>query len=258
MRLAFTEEKNLAKVPTLFLHGNLASSVWWQPMLAQWKTAGSMGEASLYFADWRGCGKNPSLKNTDSFRLEDLAQDVLELIETLNIGPVAVVGHSLGGLISLKAMTIAPQLFSQAVLLDPVGIKGVVFDDSMYEAFRQMAASAELTRAVILSTIQNGETLPEEFKSAIAHDAFHAVTGIGTSVLEILKTVDLTSDVAQLKIPTLILHGRNDMVIPLKDSEETVQCMPSSRLEVLEAGHCWNVESPRGFVKRLRREFVSV
>lgn len=252
MRIAFTRAEKLAAQPTLFLHGNLASSKWWELALAEWRKAGSQGPHDLIFADWRGCGQNPQWPKDKNFTLEDLAQDGLELLESLKLENVALVGHSLGGLIALQMMILAPGLFSKAVLLDPVGVKGVVFDDSMYEAFRQMALSEQLTATVILSTVAGSESLPESFKKDIIKDAFHAVQGIGTSVLEILKTVDLRSQVARLKIPTLILHGRGDAIIPVGDSEATAKLMPTSQLEIVECGHCWNVERPAGFVRRIR------
>jgi pimeloyl-ACP methyl ester carboxylesterase len=126
----------------------------------------------------------------------------------------------------------------------------------MYEAFRQMAASRELTQTVVLSTLHNQQHLDGALREKISEDAFKAVRGIGTSVLEILKTVDLSDAASKLKIPTLILHGRYDQIIPLKDSEALAASMPNGVLEVLpEAGHCWNIENPSAFVNRLQTWF---
>ena len=239
-----------ASTDTLFIHGNLASTVWWQPTTQHWKNSGSK---RLVLADWRGCGKNPDWTQSTAFTIEDLARDFLELMNDHEMNEIHVVGHSLGGLIALQMMIMQPERFTKAVLLDPVGAQGVVFDDSMYEAFRQMAQSFNLTRTVILSTILGQERLSEDFKQAIANDAFKAVKGIGTSVLEILKTVDLRERLSSLKIPTLILHGQEDKIIPLNDSENLVKLLPKARLEVLsDVGHCWNVEDPASFTTRIQ------
>lgn len=253
MTLAYSSLVNSAKHDTVFIHGNLASSVWWEPTLNEWKKQGSLGSGDLICADWRGCGKNPDWHNDRKFTIKDLASDYLELLNTLGKAQVAVVGHSLGGLIALQMMALEPQRVCKAVLLDPVGASGVVFDDSMYEAFRQMALSRELTQTVILSTIREQSLITAEFKERLSADAFKAVKGIGSSVLEILKTVDLTSEAAGIQVPTLILHGQHDQIIPLKDSEELKRTMPNATLEVLpESGHCWNIENPAAFVKRIR------
>lgn len=244
---------DLFKRDTLFLHGNLASHRWWHPAIAEFKKAGSKGAGQAILSDWRGCGENESWPQDQVFRIEDLAQDQLNLLDSLGAKKdVALVGHSLGGLIALEMMILDPQRFSRAVLLDPVGAKGVVFDDSMYEAFRQMAASAELTRMVILSTVMNSEELSADFKNKIAKDAYKAVQGIGGSVLEILKNVDISAGVAQIVVPTLILHGEKDQIIPRSDSEDLHNLLKHSTLEILpEHGHCWNIENPKAFAQRV-------
>lgn len=245
---------NLATQDTLFIHGNLASHRWWHPTLEEWRKAGSQGSGALIFSDWRGCGKNDDWAQDKPFTIEDLARDKIALMDRLGKDKVALVGHSLGGLIALQMMAIAPERFTKALLLDPVGAKGVVFDESMYEAFRQMAASFDLTRMVILSTVLNSEELEDKFKGDISNDAFKAVKGIGTSVLEILKTVDLREAAKNINVPTLIVHGAKDGIIPAADSEALAGMMPQSQLEILENhGHCWNVENPRTFTERVRQ-----
>ena len=253
MKLYYEPHAGLSKQDTLFLHGNLASHRWWHPALNEMKKPSGPGRVIL--SDWRGCGENDPWPNDRQFTIEDLANDNLELLSSLGMNQnVALVGHSLGGLIALQMMILDPTRFSRAVLLDPVGAKGVVFDESMYEAFRQMAQSAELTRMVILSTVMNSEALGDDFKNQIAGDAFKAVKGIGASVLEILKSVDLTKGAANVQVPTLILHGENDQIIPQSDSEALQKIMPNAQLEILKGcGHCWNVENPRAFTERVQK-----
>jgi pimeloyl-ACP methyl ester carboxylesterase len=251
VNLYFEKHTGLTRRDTIFIHGNLASSKWWRPTVEAWRAAGSLGPGALYLADWRGCGQNPEWAQDHSFTLRDLAADFLELIENENLGECDLVGHSLGGLIALQMMQMSPKRFARAVLLDPVGAEGVVFDEGMYEAFRQMAAQPELTKAVILSTVR--ATLEPGFAETIAADAFKAVRGIGTSVLEILKSVDLRKDLRTVDTPTLILHGAHDAIIPLVDSEKLAKILLNAQFEILpEAGHCWNVEDPKAFTARVR------
>ncbi len=242
---------NRADSDVLFIHGNLASARWWKPTLEHWPQ--SSGSGSLLTADWRGCGRNPDWHSDRQFTIQDLAQDFFELLDRERLDKVQIVGHSLGGLIALQMMILQPERFTKSVLLDPVGAEGVVFDDSMYEAFRQMALNRDLTRTVILSTILNAdEALSQQMAEEFADDAFKAVKGIGSSVLEILKSINLSDDARSVQTPTLILHGQQDMIIPLKDSEKLASLMPSAKLEILNGvGHCWNVENPARFTERI-------
>ncbi|MGE0528682.1 MAG: alpha/beta fold hydrolase, partial [Bdellovibrionales bacterium] len=96
-------------------------------------------------------------------------------------------------------------------------------------------------------------TLSQDFVDHIAGDAYKAVRGIGKAVLEILKSVDLRSEIQLVQTPTLILHGVHDRVIPLDDSRQLHDLHSRSRLELLhDAGHCWNVENPDDFARRIR------
>lgn len=253
MKLYCKRQPASAESDILFIHGNLASTRWWEPTFAAWPKAAPAASGSLLAADWRGCGRNPDWHTDHQFTIQDIAKDFFELLDREKIEKVKVVGHSLGGLIALQMMILEPNRFEKAVFLDPVGAKGVVFDESMYEAFRQMALSRDLTRTVILSTVLSAdEALTPELAEGFADDAFKAVKGIGSSVLEILKTIDLSEAAKKVSTPTLILHGKQDSIIPLSDSEKLAALMPSAKLEILDGvGHCWNVENPTRFTKRI-------
>lgn len=258
MKLNFEMDRGVSARPTLFIHGNLGSLHWWRGVRREWQKHGPTGNQPMLFADWRGCGENPPW-TSDLFTIEDLANDHLELLDDLEkqsamSGPVTLVGHSLGGLIALQMMILQPERFSRALLLDPVGCKGVVFNDDMYEAFRQMAESYELTKTVILGTLRTQENLDDEWKKTLVDGAFKAVKGVGAAALEILKSVDLSAAAAKIQAPIHVLHGRYDVVISLQDSRDLVAILPNARLEVLEeAGHCWNVENPADLSGRIKR-----
>lgn len=255
--LYWESHPGLAKHPTLFIHGNLASTRWWGPTLENWRAMGALGPAPLMMADWRGCGQNPAWAPDEPFTINDLAQDFLNALNQREIKEIDLVGHSLGGLIALQLMSLAPGRVRKAVLLDPVGARGVTFDESMYEAFNQMARSRDLTKMVILSTVHSAETLDPAYAEALADDAFKAVRGIGHSVLEILKTVNLESAAQQVATPTLILHGEHDQIISQQTSEQLARLMPHAQFERLaDAGHCWNIENPKRFTHRLKEWFI--
>lgn len=256
MKLYFEKHPNLAAEPLLLIHGNLASTVWWGPFLSEWQSLGSKGSAPIYTADWRGCGQNPDWPADKPFQLEDLAGDFLDLLESEKLTRVGLVGHSLGGLIAMQMALLAPEKISKMFLLDPVGAEGVVFDASMYDVFKQMAQDGDLTKTVILSTIKDHEKVNPRLANAIAKDAFKAVKGIGSSVLEILKSVNLSQKLRALKTPTLVVHGELDQIIQPADSEKLSQLLPGAKLEMkADVGHCWNVENPRAFTERVRQWF---
>ncbi|MGE4133819.1 MAG: alpha/beta fold hydrolase [Bdellovibrionales bacterium] len=230
--------------PTLFIHGNLASSKWWEPTIEAFKSLKSVNKNKpAILADMRGCGKNPD--STESFTIFDLAQDFISILNEQNLPKVHIVGHSVGGLIALAAMVRAPDKFSRCVLLDPVGPKGILFDQSMYDAFTAMANDKNLTAQVILGTIYKAN-LTDEFKQFIVSDAFKAVKGVGSNVLEMLKDTDISTQVATIQQPVLVLHGQFDSVLKIEDSRVLASQLPNGKFQEIRGhGHCLNIEDPK-------------
>jgi pimeloyl-ACP methyl ester carboxylesterase len=96
--------------PLLLLHGWTASAD------LQWFTAYSaLGERYPFVAiDHRGHGRG--LRSDETFTLEDAADDAAALVEELGLGPVVVVGYSMGGPIASLMAHRHPELVSGLVL----------------------------------------------------------------------------------------------------------------------------------------------
>lgn len=236
---------------TFFVHGNLASNAWWTPVQEVWKKRGSGQKwtGSMIMAEFRGCGLSTAPKSLADVNMQQFAKDFLALIEDQKLGPVNLVGHSTGGLICGLMAAIRPDLVSNLVLLDPVGAKGVQFDESMLGAFQAMKGDEALTATVIGSTIhKNNPNLPL-FKNHIAKDAFRAVQSVGPWVLQSLKGFDGTEQLKSVRNPTLVFHGEHDSLLPIADSMELALLM-SGDFQILKGcGHCANIESPELLVE---------
>ncbi len=237
---------------TLFIHGNLASNRWWYPALEVWqqKAKGKALQGSLIFAEFRGCGKSSAPKSVTEMNMKNLAKDFISLIEDQKLAPVNLVGHSTGGLIVSLMMSMRPDLFSKAVLLDPVGSKGVTFDETMDAAFEAMKNDRGIVSAVMGGTIYNNDPSTDFFNQVVVPDAHHAVKTIGMWVLQNLKGLDIQEDVKKISTPTLVLHGEHDLLLPIQDSKELANLMKNGQFKVVEGqGHCTNAENPSKFVQ---------
>ena len=151
---------NLVPTTTLFVHGNLASNRWWMPTVeALKKQQAAEGpkdlKGSVICAEFRGCGGSSVPKSEDEVTMKNFANDFVQMVRSMNLGPINLVGHSTGGLIAAMMLAEAPDLFNKAFLLDPVGAEGVKFDSAMIQAFEAMKVDKNLTGVVIGSTILN-------------------------------------------------------------------------------------------------------
>ncbi len=234
---------------TFFIHGNLASNVWWEPLRESLQEDSSKkpnNSGHMICAEFRGCGASTAPDCVQDMAMEILANDFVQLLKQKNLGPVNLVGHSTGGLIALLMMAQAPELFHRSVLLDPVGAKGVNFDQSMLDAFAAMKTDRKLTAAVIASTIRDCDQQSPYFRNAIAPAAQSAVEKIGSWVVEALKGVNYIELAKSVQIPTLVLHGEHDELLPMEDSKALSQSLARAEFMILKGlGHCGNIENPK-------------
>lgn len=108
----------------LFIHGNLSSSVFWvRTMMAL------QNDFFCIAPDLRGFGETEPLKIDATLGLNDMAQDVLALVEFLGVTQFHLVGHSMGGGVAMKMMLLRPEVLSSVTLVNtisPYGYSGSV------------------------------------------------------------------------------------------------------------------------------------
>lgn len=236
----------LLPFPTVFLPGNLAANLWWEPAVAEWQKRGG-GKHPAILIEWRGLGGSQDGMDRP-FNVKSLANDVVENIRALALGPVNLVGHSTGGIIGAAAMAEAPEVFHRAILLDSVAATGIQFGPEMYAAFEAMSKDENLCATVILSTMHEAK-LNDDLRAGIAKAAFRVHPKIWHAVPDMLNSLDLRSELRGVKAPTLVLHGEHDVLLPIEGSEELARAIPEARFyKIPGRGHCTNVEDPGLFV----------
>lgn len=252
-RIHYSETSNSAPEDIIFLHGNLGANIWWEPTEKAWMQ-GATGRKSLIFMEWRGSGQSQGPNQESDLHMENLADDVVTLAE-LRGGNVNLVGHSTGGLIAILAMAKRPDLFRKAVLLDPVGAKGIHFGPELLSAFKAMQINRELCATVILSTIQSG-LHNQKLKEKIVNSAFgiHALNWLG--ILHALDGVDYEAEIEKIPNAVLVLHGEQDVLLPKVDSVRMAELLPNGKfIEIPRRGHCTNLEDPALFTE-ITRSFL--
>ncbi len=246
--------QGLVPVTTFFIHGNLASNRWWMPAVEILKTqaVGKSLQGSVICAEFRGCGGSSVPQSEDEVTMKSFVDDFVQLIRSLKLGPINLVGHSTGGLIAAMMLAQAPELFNKAFLLDPVGAEGVKFDFAMIQAFEAMKADKNLTAVVIGSTILNNNAESPFFKDIIVEDAFKGVKAVGHLVLKALDGLDVRESLKNSNHQVMVVHGEHDVLLPKTESEKLAKLFKNGKFETLEGcGHCANVENPALFVKKM-------
>ncbi len=236
--------------PVLLLHGWLGSWALWRD------TIEILGhEFSTYALDFFGFGD--SFEYTGNFSVDNFVNLVGEFMDRLGIVKAPLIGHSMGGTVSLAAATRFPE---KVVKVGVVGspIQGsslnLLLKLSGYRAFARLIwTSPPLFRlflrgyAYLMS--RNGKRLGRmitEDVSKVTVDSFFQ--SIGT-----LRDTDLRGQIGQLKMPVLGVYGKRDIIVSPKQSRVLKQYVPHSQIAWFEkAGHFPMLDEPEHFHETLR------
>lgn len=253
--------------PILLLHGITSSSRTWKaitPILAR--------DYTVIAPDLLGHGR--SAKPQGDYSIGGYASGVRDLLVALDIPRATVVGHSLGGGVAMQFGYQFPQRVERLVLVATGGIGKEVspalraaalpgselvlpllFTPALHDVMfglRRALARVGLSPGSDLDGVAQG------FASLTRADARRAFLDTVRSVIDpsgqrvsARDRLYLTSD-----IPSLIVWGDQDRIIPVEHAAVAHELMPGSRLEIFEgSGHFPFNEEPARFAALLR-EFV--
>jgi pimeloyl-ACP methyl ester carboxylesterase len=193
--------------------------------------------------------------------IEGYGELVHDFCDALGVGDCAIVGNSMGGFISAEAASAQPDRFEKLVLVSAAGVTSARLRRQPAETLaRMMAATApvslklqerglrrpRLREAVFKGLFQHPELLRreallEQFQNGAGRPGLvPAVQGlVGYDILDQLSEVD---------VPTLIVWGRNDRVVPPQDAVAYGQRLRNSRTVIFDdTGHLPQLERPVRF-----------
>jgi pimeloyl-ACP methyl ester carboxylesterase len=236
--------------PLLILHGELGYPGWLRvhEALAQHYT--------LYIPSHPGFGKSPSLDWVLNIR--DMAAWYLDALDDLGLRHVPVVGFSLGAWLAAEMAMMCPAQFKRLVLVGAMGIKppsGEIYDmflevakDFLTASFLNPASAPEFSQVC-------PETPPPE-QVEVWEVAREQACRLGWRPY--MHDPSLPHLLRRLKtLPTLIIWGRQDAIVPVSAAEVYQASIPGSRLTVVEScGHHPEVEQTDEFV-RVVQTFLS-
>ena len=235
---------------------------------------------ALVFYDQRGGGRSRTTDRqpiTWRTHVDDLAAVTRELA----LAPLTVVGYSWGGLLALLyaaavahgevalpdgSAAPAPR---RLVLIDPAPVTGPDRARLEAELARRQASPEIVHERERLAASGLRERDPDAYRRrafelsvagyfarperASGLTPFRVIGRVQQSVWESLRHHDLLPGLAEVRAPTLIVHGRQDP-IPLAASEAVARSLPDAKLVVLDdCGHVPYVEAPVRLFEAIRR-----
>jgi len=184
--------------------------------------------------------------SSEQYRLEDMADDAAGLIEALDLGPVHLVGASMGGMISQMLAARRPDLVrSLTSIMSNTGsrITGQPAFTLMRELLRRAPDDREgfIEHSVQLFTlIGTAESDKDEIREIAAqqYDRGHDPAGAGRQLGAVLKSGNRTRLLREIKAPTLVIHGKSDRLVRPSGGRATARAISGARLlRIEDMGH---------------------
>lgn len=238
--------------PALFIHGSGPGvSAWanWRlamPVLAQTRRVIAPDMVGFGYTD-RPAGM--------AYRMDTWVQQALDLLDALDLPQADVVGNSFGGALSLALAIRAPERVRRLVLMGSVGVPFPItpgldavwgYEPSI-ETMRQLLDVFAYDRKLVtdeLARLRYQASIRPGFQEAFSA-MFPAPRQRWLDAMASRET-----DIRALPHDTLVLHGREDRVIPLQTSLTLSQWIPNSQLHVFgHCGHWTQIEHATRFVR---------
>ena len=248
--------------PILMVHGLGAQLVHWPPHLITFLQAHNFRPITY---DNRDVGLSSRFLGTPSFALDyikyflrlpikseytidDMANDGVKLLETLNIKQAHVLGTSMGGMIAQIISAQYPQKVKSFTLIastasapSPINAPSKAVRDLMMERSKNPNASVEEVikreiKFVSLIGMEGRVVDTPEFREETIKNLDRAQDGSGYArqLLSILASKDRLRKIQKIKAPTLIIHGRQDPMIRLKNAYKMHKLIPHSKLKIID------------------------
>ena len=238
----------------VLLHGYAASSFTWR----HW-TESLTRRGRVLLVDMKGFGNAPK-PDDDRYSPLDFGDLVVELIEALDLEHVTLVGHSLGGGVTLLAATSLlerpPKRLSRLVLVASVAYRQPLPPfvtlshwPLLSTVALRMVGARRVIRTALRQIVYRPDSVTEDQVRAYAEplttpDGVRAALAAGRVIVP--PSVDeLPAQIARLDLPTLLIWGDTDPVVPLWVGERLARDLPNARLEIIpECGHVPPEEHP--------------
>ena len=217
----------------VLLHGLLGLFTTWEHNIEELSRHFTVFEVEL-----------PDYKDSPrGYGVDDYVSAVIAMFQTHGIRRPIVVGNSTGGLVAARLAATRPDLVDRLVLIASSGL----FDET--EDFQKLmvrSATAANVDKIMRHIFFDQAFIPQSTIDAVA-DYFLSSRRVRLKsfmkTARRLRSVNLTEELQSIRVPTLLIWGADDHVIPVGVARKFHALIPGSRLVVLDrCGHAPQIE----------------
>ena len=170
--------------------------------------------------------------------IDDLARFYLWALDELGLGKVNLIGGFIGGWVAAEMAVMCPQVLQSPTLIGTAGVRptdGEIADIFLLgeeETINLAIGNSDVLAAAIDADDSNLRIRGREMTTRLCWKPYMH----DPSLIHLLPRV---------QVPTLVVWGENDRIVPVSAGESIADAMPNARLEIVEgAGHLPHIENP--------------
>lgn len=237
-------------LPVILIHGFPLSHEMWKPQVE------ALSPTFLTITyDLRGHGKSPV--GDGLYTIDHHVDDLFSLMDSLEIKKAVLVGLSMGGYIALRARERSAARIKALVLSDTRSLcdtdEGKIKRAAALKDVQAngVAPYAETAVKSLFCNLSQRKKIPA-IEATQKVMAATPVQGLGGNLLALASRIDNTPRLKEIKVPTLILVGKEDEITPPKFARLMKRKIPGAQMHLIpHAGHISNLENPEVFNKYL-------
>ena len=222
--------------PLIMTTGLAGDSNWWS--LEEIK--GYSRHFKVVIFDNRGAGRTDKPK--EKYSIKQFAIDVLGLMDALKIEKAHILGTSMGGMIAQEIAINHPERVAKLVLcsthcggLRKINPSQEVLD--MMTSPNQDLIDGIISLCFTTKIVQKNPELILNFKKRISKTRIPPKSYM--LQLRSIDSFDTYSKLKKIVAPTLILHGKDDLLIPVANAEILAKEIPNAKIKILEQEGHW-------------------
>jgi len=241
--------------PLIMIQGLSENVYWWDPPL--------INELSKNFKtillDNRGVGRSDNPGGEISIEL--MAKDTIGLMDAIKIKRAYIIGHSMGGKTAMEIALSHPERVEKLILysancggpnsIGPSRERTI----ELLEILSEQTHTRDLVEEVMFHIFtEEFITQNPEFMKKKVDDIFIVLTSPYTFGHQIMASSQYNSfdKLKKISVPTLIIHGRKDIITPPENAEIFVKNIPGAKLKYFDNNaHMIHTQEPEIFVKIL-------
>ena len=217
--------------PLVVIHGGNAGAMAWKKNMLE------LGSSyTVYVPDLPGFGYSQPL--TGAYYIPEMVDFIDRFSDNLGLEEFHLMGHSLGGAIALSYALKFPQKVAKLVLVSSMSLgKDIAFWVRFFSlpAFCRSVGRAVIAVLKAVKWVVEQLMPPVEFILPISPASIH----LGSSMTTLKQqTIVLMNRLSEILVPTLIIWGARDAILPVKHAYAAAELIPDCRVKVFsDCGH---------------------